>query len=606
MSCFSGTFISLPGVRCDRFDNLNGYGNRNKFDSPIIGDGVKTAPADQFFLSHCHSDHMVGLDTLGAFLRKRRASSDSLSKLYCSIISSVFVQKKYPDIPHDAIVELLPNHPQTVSVSASCEVYSLRVTAVHSNHCPGSVMFMMEKLDCDGAVSKRILYTGDFRFDNPDLSLTSLQALHSGSSPLPIDEMYLDTTFCSTKYLNFPPRKLAEERIWTICEKWIKKNGMFKDNHKFVVLFLLPARYGHEKILQHIYQRSSLKWRVHIPRTKFSEYLCNSSLADCTDPDPNIAPWVHACTTNFKRKFGKCLSSKLPCQPSGGVSVCHIKPSAMFFTQTKMAALQASGQESFVDASQEGSSYRVCYSTHSSMEELERFVKHFSPAQITPCAIPPNSSKEEVGNILAAFLQSSSSSSPVSSIPLPSISLSPHKPMPSVAPTGHNNRYDPDVWVSPSPPESAKRKMEDGQCLTPDSKVLRLQNKDSLSRICFKDTLELENDIGVEEAKSSDDEDDLNADKVLDSHIPTKKNLLNESFSLVLESSDEEDLFDSNHSRDDSIEIIESNQAIASENDTPEIEDLIVDAEVNQLPEYVIKTMKEFKKRKDQFIVIDD
>ena len=47
---------------------------------------------------------------------------------------------------------------------------------------------------------------------------------------------------------------------------------------------------------------------------------------------------------------------------------------------------------------------RVCYSNHASLSELETFVRHFSPLQITPCAIPPNSSKEEVRDILSSFL----------------------------------------------------------------------------------------------------------------------------------------------------------------------------------------------------------
>ena len=40
MSSFPGTFTSLPGVLCDRFDKVEG--------------------AEQFFLSHCHMDHMRG------------------------------------------------------------------------------------------------------------------------------------------------------------------------------------------------------------------------------------------------------------------------------------------------------------------------------------------------------------------------------------------------------------------------------------------------------------------------------------------------------------------------------------------------------------------
>ena len=139
----------------------------------------------------------------------------------------------------------------------------------------------------------------------------------------------------------------------------------------------------------------------------------------------------------------------------------------------------------------------------------------------------------------------------------------------------------------------------------PQAKVLRTENEDSLSKISFLDTMDLEGDVIFEEAISSEDEDDLNVNIAEAPSLPTKKSCVNESFSLVLEPSDDEDLFDSVPIRDDSIEIIESNHVTVSENDTPEIEDLIADAEVNELPEYVIKTMKEFKKRKDEVFVID-
>ena len=53
---------------------------------------------------------------------------------------------------------------------------------------------------------------------------------------------------------------------------------------------------------------------------------------------------------------------------------------------------------------QGGSNYRICYSNHASLSEIETFVRHFSPGQITPCAIPPNSSKQEVRDLLTSFL----------------------------------------------------------------------------------------------------------------------------------------------------------------------------------------------------------
>ena len=57
MSSFPGTFTSLPGVLCDRFDKVEG--------------------AEQFFLSHCHMDHMRGKVELSL------GSSCSLLSLGC-------------------------------------------------------------------------------------------------------------------------------------------------------------------------------------------------------------------------------------------------------------------------------------------------------------------------------------------------------------------------------------------------------------------------------------------------------------------------------------------------------------------------------------------
>ena len=41
------------------------------------------------------------------------------------------------------------------------------------------------------------------------------------------------------------------------------------------------------------------------------------------------------------------------------------------------------------------------------------------------------------------------------------------------------------------------------------------------------------------------------------------------------------------------------------EQDTPDIEDIIAEAEENNLPDTVIKTMIEYKRRKDKVFVID-
>ena len=147
----------------------------------------------------------------------------------------------------------------------------------------------------------------------------------------------------------------------------------------------------------------SVVLQVHVRESSLTEHLCGSVLAGCVSTDPCLAPWLHACLP--QRSVNQPLLKQLPCQPAD-LEVCQIKPSTMYFTQAKMSGLQAAGQDRLVSVSQGGSNYRVCYSNHASLSELETFVRHFSPVQITPCAIPPNSSKEEVREILTSFLQS--------------------------------------------------------------------------------------------------------------------------------------------------------------------------------------------------------
>ena len=59
-------------------------------------------------------------------------------------------------------------------------------------------------------------------------------------------------------------RQESEEKIWELVQKWIRKNGMFKDTRaKHVILFHLPPRYGYETILRHVHRKSLNKWQVN-------------------------------------------------------------------------------------------------------------------------------------------------------------------------------------------------------------------------------------------------------------------------------------------------------------------------------------------------------
>lgn len=376
---FKGVFCHLPGVGCDQFLNKN---------------------LDQFFLSHCHADHMEGIEQL--FNELMRSNSVKVNhRIFCSSITKSFLVKKFHLIPKKQrfICDLPHNEPRTIVVfdQAKSSMYKIRVTLIPANHCPGSVMFLFESLKDDGELNKRILYTGDFRFEG--LSLDTLSALHDDNGQvLPIDELFLDTTFCSKSYLNFPSREESLQAIWNLVIGWVKKNGKYRAQRpKHVVLFHLPAQYGSEAILRDIYERSGHRWKIHADPKKYESYMCSEDLGGCMDSDPVKAEWIHACS--WKGDSANRFSNRIPCQ-EGVFEVCRIRPSAMFFSQDRLP--KTAGDPPV--KCEGGNVYRVCYSCHSSLTELRLFVKYFQPKKIIPCDMPKDMSCDEVCRLLNSAL----------------------------------------------------------------------------------------------------------------------------------------------------------------------------------------------------------
>lgn len=147
MSTFAGMMNEFAGISIDRFDNDN-------LNSKI------------FFLSHCHMDHMVGLNDPNGIP----------GPLYVSPITSIIIRKQFPQIKD--IVVLKANGKRSLNIQFMlCNVghsfplestpikYTnvdgmtqyVTVTTLPAFHCPGSVMFLFEQENV------KVLYTGDFR-----------------------------------------------------------------------------------------------------------------------------------------------------------------------------------------------------------------------------------------------------------------------------------------------------------------------------------------------------------------------------------------------------------------------------------------------------------
>ncbi|PVH94753.1 hypothetical protein DM02DRAFT_675983 [Periconia macrospinosa] len=168
------------------------------------------------FLSHVHSDHLTGLESLRApFVYCSAATREILLRLekyhYRVNFSRGILESR--NVTYDRsmrkLAKPLPlDTPTTIELAPGNKI---RVTLVDANHCVGAVMFLIEG---DG---KAILYTGDIRAEtwwvnslvqNPILLPYTL-------GPKVLDCIYLDTTELLQKVSSYPDDTVFYFHSWT-------------------------------------------------------------------------------------------------------------------------------------------------------------------------------------------------------------------------------------------------------------------------------------------------------------------------------------------------------------------------------------------------------
>ncbi|EPE10493.1 artemis protein [Ophiostoma piceae UAMH 11346] len=180
MSTFDGFIKEFPDIQVDYFRSTAQTARRR----PLA-----------CFLSHVHSDHLVGLDTLRSpFVycsAATRALVLQLEKYPCRINFAKGIlearRRTYKDVKY--LLKPLPlDTPTAIELSPG---NGIQVTLLDANHCPGSVMFLFEN------EQTAALYTGDTRlepwFVNSLVRNPSLAEYVSGLRTL--DTVYMDTTF---------------------------------------------------------------------------------------------------------------------------------------------------------------------------------------------------------------------------------------------------------------------------------------------------------------------------------------------------------------------------------------------------------------------------
>ncbi|KAL9044260.1 MAG: hypothetical protein Q9214_002587 [Letrouitia sp. 1 TL-2023] len=156
-----------------------------------------------YFLSHFHSDHYMGL-----------TSSWCHGPIYCSHVTANLVRRQLRVDPK-WVVDLEFDRKLEVP-----DTQGVEVTMIPANHCPGSSLFLYEKVIGRGKNPKvrRVLHCGDFRacpahvqhpLLRPDV-IDTVTKKNVGQQKL--DVCYLDTTYLTPRYA-FP----SQEEVIKAC-----------------------------------------------------------------------------------------------------------------------------------------------------------------------------------------------------------------------------------------------------------------------------------------------------------------------------------------------------------------------------------------------------
>ena len=156
-----------------------------------------------YFLSHFHSDHYIGL-----------TSSWCHGPIYCSHVTANLVRRQLRVDPK-WVVDL--DFDKKVEVPGT---QGVEVTMIPANHCPGSSLYLFEKVVGKGKNPKvqRVLHCGDFRacpahVQHPKLRPDIVDTITGRNlAQQKLDVCYLDTTYLTPKY-SFP----SQEEVIKAC-----------------------------------------------------------------------------------------------------------------------------------------------------------------------------------------------------------------------------------------------------------------------------------------------------------------------------------------------------------------------------------------------------
>uniref|UniRef100_A0A0D9V8L4 DNA repair metallo-beta-lactamase domain-containing protein n=1 Tax=Leersia perrieri TaxID=77586 RepID=A0A0D9V8L4_9ORYZ len=308
------------------------------------------------FLTHAHRDHLVGAAAAAA-----DSGGDGPGAVYATRLALDLAVRHFPLLEMGKVVEMEVG--KTVVVDDPAGAFS--VTAYDANHCPGAVMFLFE-----GQFGS-ILHTGDCRL-TPDCvqNLPLKYIAKKGKENIcRLDFVFLDCTF-SKCFLKLPSKESAIQQV--IACIWKHPHAPF--------VYLACDLLGHEEILIEVSRTFGSK--IYVDKRKNSDCFRSLSLiaSEIITDDPSCRFQVVGFHNLYDKACTKIEEARANLQPEP----IFIRPSTQWY-----AHCAQSQKPSLTEAVLDGCGvWHVCFSIHSSRDELEQALKLLQPRWVISTTPP--------------------------------------------------------------------------------------------------------------------------------------------------------------------------------------------------------------------------
>ena len=328
-------------------------------NTDVIVDGFEYAAPELskiYFLSHFHADHYIGLN-----------KDFDFGTIYCTTVTARLAHYK---------LKIAKNRFKVLHVGEELFLpeQKIKVVCYDANHAPGSCVFIFFHTED----RKIYVHTGDFRANE---TLAKQIKLFAAKLFLPVESIFLDTTYCNPKY-SFPPQKDAIQKCFELISDHLERS-----KHQRTLVVFGVYTIGKEKLALFCCQKNHE--RIYVSKTKMSILKCYddfkvSELAKFTSERSQSNIWMIPMCQLEQRRLNDILRKNqnrfdaiLAIRPTGWV---------MNFKKEKISPTITN--------------LYVPYSEHSSFTELKKFVRDINAKSIVPTVICKGTKKEEMLNFL--------------------------------------------------------------------------------------------------------------------------------------------------------------------------------------------------------------